>query len=137
MNRDEEILKAYKDLGGNKAEVGRKFNMTRERVGQIIKKITGKRSPMINDAKEVNWTLFRLLKRTAKISSIDVGNMAKCSAQTVNQIMAGNMNYINNSKSKAYTTSTKVAIAILRILNERLNRSEKLLIKIGKQLDSI
>ena len=118
--RDKEILEAF--LGGeNKAEIGRRVKLTRERVGQIVEEMTLSRSPEWIAGLRVDWKKLNSLRRELEISHNRIAQRTGRSISTVIRVMNGDPLYINTP------AALDVVTGLVQEANELLEYIEEVL----------
>ena len=99
-----DILKGFL-AGRSKADLGREFNLSRERIRQIIKSITGENSPSVLKRMDVDWTKVNLLRKIFGIRHNELSNRARLNPATVRHIFIGDQKYLKGrSQDKVLRT---------------------------------
>lgn len=112
---------------GNKAEVARKYDLTRERIGQIIKELRGSKTPKIIRDYAIDWEGLNKTKKELRIYNRDIAEEMKIPICTINKLF---------SKPEVYgTTPTayRVVIATLDIAQKRKDLLDNILECIVKE----
>lgn len=130
----EQVLKEYLKNNLNKAKVAELLGVSRERIGQIIAEIYGKRNPLVNYAEEINWKLFNDIKKIFGISTNVLARKAGCSPDAIRHILINDKRWSKNHNRSASNSSVKLGKAILEIAEKRLEKLVVTLDKMDKQL---
>jgi len=131
---EKEVAKKYFENNLNKAAVARELGVSRERIGQIIEKIYGRRNPLVNYAQDIDWKLFRDIKDVFGISVNQLAKKCKRHPSTVSRILSGNKAYTKNLSRSYGNASVDVGKTLLKIAQKRLEKLVKTLGKLDKQI---
>lgn len=101
-------------MGIKSSAISRELRMSRERIGQIIERLTGERSPHIRAT--INHEEFKLLLDTANslgITSVSISRQMDKAEKTLRT-------YKSNPESLTPETKAKYAQKIVAIINQKL-----------------
>ena len=129
----EKVIEEYLKSNLNKSRVAELLGVSRERIGQIIKEVYGTRNPLVNYATEIDWKLFNQIRNVFNIPVSRLGRMAGCQNTTVSRVLTNQKEYIKNSNKSRANVSVKIARAILKIAEKRLEKLVVTLDKLEKQ----
>lgn len=100
-DRNKQIVQEYLDGILSKTELGRKFGISRERIGQLVKKVKGTRDPALDIYKniDVDWKRFKELVKKLGITRIIIARQSHVDVTTVSRVLMGDKRYIGGRGS--------------------------------------
>lgn len=122
--RRKEIAAAFIELG-SKSDVARVYNLSRERIGQIVKGELGARSPIVQSPTWFEWTVLKKVSRAYRLSAIEISRKSGVNSTTVVRVLNGNQRYIQNVWHHRDVAAVKVLIALVSLAKRRINIQEK------------
>jgi len=126
MNNDEKLKRNRQILdeflkGDSKAKLGRRFEISRERVGQIVKAIVGSRNPFsLDNFYEVDWKTVNTIRKSIGISHRDIADRCSVHPATIRHIVTGNYKYSRGA------SAVKVLLTIVEISREKQTQIQDL-----------
>lgn len=130
-------LKLYLDNNLNKAEVGRAINLSRERIGQVLKLVNGTKDPLVNFTSKLDWEAYRGLCKTFGISHQEIAKRAGCYYGSMAHILRGDISYTKNSYKSRNSKAVLVAKAILEISQEKCEYASLVFDKIDENITNL
>jgi len=122
-SRNEQVVGAFGKLG-NKAQVGRMFGLSRERVGQIVAHELGARSPIVREAMWFDWELLHRVADAYGISVTQIADGAEISRETASRVLGGEAEYIKNVTCRSDAVGMLVVVSLLTLVRGRIKKQE-------------
>ena len=136
--RCELVIQKYVEQQLNKASVARDLGISRERVGQIVKRATGTKNPILKYAQQLDWRLLNELRITFGISYTILANRANTNPVTSRHIFSNalcTLGYRKNTRQDEATASIRLANTLLTMVDEKLNNATRIINEIDKVID--
>lgn len=130
----EKVIEEYLKNNLNKSKVAKLLGVSRERIGQIIAEIYGRRNPLVNYAGEINWRLFNDIKGVFGMSTNKLAIKAGCTPDAVRHILTNDKRWSKNHNRSASNASVKLGKAILSTAEKKLEKLVTTLDKLEEQI---